>query len=119
MKHANEARASPVVLTVDIENDVLYRGDVSDVSALAKNPRPTTSVNHAFLESVAIADIVAVNGDAVRGMRLYHVRALPLRANPTPGQPIADVDGTGIFPLHLAYPGAGRTLAGQHHGPRR
>jgi uncharacterized protein (TIGR03437 family) len=87
----------PVILTIDIENDVLYRGNVSDVSELAKSPRPTTSVNQAFLESVAIADIVAVNGDAVKGIRLYHVRALPFRANPASGQPIADVDGSGIF----------------------
>lgn len=92
-----DSGSSPVVLVIELEDDVLYRGDVSDVSRLATDPKPATSVNKVFLESVAIADIRAVNGKPVKGFRTYHVRALPFRVNPTPGQPIADADGSGTF----------------------
>ncbi|MFN0166435.1 MAG: hypothetical protein ACKV22_08390, partial [Bryobacteraceae bacterium] len=64
---------------------------------LGKDPNPTTSANQTFLESVAIGDIRAVNGRPGKGFRTYHVRALPFRVNPAPGQPIADADGSGTF----------------------
>ncbi|MEK7405298.1 MAG: hypothetical protein AAB225_09330 [Acidobacteriota bacterium] len=94
---AAQTAEQPVVLVIELENDVLYRGNVSDVNLLAKDPKPTTSANQAFLESVAIADVRAINGKPVKGLRSYRVRALPFRVNPTPGQPIADFDGGGLF----------------------
>jgi hypothetical protein len=123
----------PVVLVITLEDDVLYRGNVSDVSRLAKDPTPTTSANQAFLESVAIADIRAVNGVAVQGFRSYHVRALPFRVNPLPGQAIADADGSGTYlgaitdrgatpsPDHIVVGGSGAFLGvtGVHRAMER
>jgi uncharacterized protein (TIGR03437 family) len=88
----------PVVLTIDVENAVIYRGTVFDASKLAKDPGPTTSVNQAFVEVVNVGDIVAVNGKPAKGLWSCTVYAMPYRQAPLPGQPIADFDlGGGTF----------------------
>ena len=87
----------PVVITVDTEDSVLYRGDTFDLSKLAKNPNPTTSVNTVFLTSVNVGDVRTVNGQPAKGIWSYQVLAMPFRANPQPGQAIADVDSGGLF----------------------
>jgi hypothetical protein len=88
----------PVVITVEGDDSTLYRGTTFDLSKLAKDPNPTTSVNTAFLPSVNVADIRNWNGQPVKGIWSYQViMALPLRANPQPGQFIADVDSGGFF----------------------
>jgi uncharacterized protein (TIGR03437 family) len=85
----------PVVLTIDVENTVIYRGTVFDASKIAKDPGPTTSVNQAFVEAINLGDIVAINGKPVKGIWSSTVYATPYRANPQPGQPIADFDLAG------------------------
>ena len=87
----------PITITVQTENSVLYRGDTFDISKIAKTPSATTSVNTAFLTSVNIGDIRTVNGKAAQGIWSYQVVAIPFRANPQPGQAIADMDATGMF----------------------
>jgi hypothetical protein len=87
----------PVVLTIDVENYVQYRGDVFDLTKIAKDPNPTTGVVNAFLPSITVGDIVAVNGKPAKGLWQQSATIMPFRANPTPGQPIADMDSGGIF----------------------
>ena len=88
----------PVVLTIDVENTVIYRGTVFDAAKLAKDPGPTTSMNQAFVEAVNVGDIVAVNGKPAKGLWSAPVYAMPYRQVPLPGQPIADFDlGGGVF----------------------
>ena len=87
----------PVMLTVEVADIVLYRGNTFDLSRIATNPGLTTSVNTAFLTSVSIADVRTVNGRPAKGIWSYQVVALPFRANPQPGQAIADVDSSGFF----------------------
>ncbi|MBZ5620231.1 MAG: hypothetical protein LAQ69_16115 [Acidobacteriia bacterium] len=87
-----QTQDEPVILTVDVENMVIYRGTVFDATKLAKDPGPTNSVNQAFVESVTIGDIVAVNGKPVKGLSSSPVYALPFRQSPQPGQAIADFD---------------------------
>jgi uncharacterized protein (TIGR03437 family) len=82
----------PVVLTIDVENTVIYRGTVFDASKLGKDPGPTTSVNQSFVEAINIGDIVAVNGKPVKGLWSSTVYSTPYRSAPQPGQPIADFD---------------------------
>jgi hypothetical protein len=88
---------APVVLTVEVQNATLYRADTFDISKIAKDPGPTTSVNQAFITSVNIGDLRMVNGEAVKGIWSSPAFALPFRANPQPGQPIADVDSGGML----------------------
>lgn len=85
----------PVVLTIDVENTVIYRGTVFDASKIAKDPGPTTSVNQAFVDAINIGDIVAVNGKPVKGVWSSTVYATPFKAVPQPGQVIADYDLAG------------------------
>jgi len=93
-----QAPEEPVLLTIDVENAVIYRGTVFDASKLAKDPGPTTSVNQAFVEAVNVGDIVAVNGKPAKGLWSAPVYAMPYRQVPLPGQPIADFDlGGGVF----------------------
>jgi hypothetical protein len=87
----------PVVLTIDVENQVLYRANVFDLSKIAKDPAPTTSVNQAFLHGMYIADIVAINGKPVKGTVSTSSIATPFRSAPQPGQVIADFDGAATF----------------------
>jgi uncharacterized protein (TIGR03437 family) len=90
------AADAAIVVTVELQNVTLYRGDTFDISKIAKDPGPTTSVNQAFVTSVNIGDLRTVNGEAVKGIWSSPVFALPFRANPQPGQPISDVDSGGM-----------------------
>src|ERR1051325_1639541 len=90
-----QAVDEPVVLTIDVENTVTYRGTVFDASKIAKDPGPTTSVNQAFVDAINIADIISVNGKPVKGAWSSWAFATPFRAAPQPGQLIADFDLAG------------------------
>jgi uncharacterized protein (TIGR03437 family) len=91
-----QAMQEPVILTVDVENYVQYRGDVLDPSKVAKDPNPTTAGVYAFLESIQAGDIVAVNGKPAKGLWQNRLVMMPFRSNPSPGQPIADLDTSGV-----------------------
>src|SRR5260370_35885112 len=83
----------PVILQIDTENQVQYLEDISDVSKFATDPSVTTAcfpstdprgecagrhmTFHAF---IVLADIVAVNGQAVKGTVVTHGR----RVQPAP-----------------------------------
>jgi hypothetical protein len=71
------------VLTVDLENFVLYQTDASDISKYATNPGPTPSVvpKNLYVETL-LADIVAVNGQPAKG--LYAARGQTIVTSPTP-----------------------------------
>src|ERR1700730_13427064 len=76
--------ARPVRVTLEAENVVLYRGNVFDVTKIAKDPNSTTAVNTAFLSSVNIGDITSINGTPVKGLWTYQVIAMPIRKAPLP-----------------------------------
>ncbi len=83
--------APPVVVQIDIENAVSYFEDVADVSKLATDPAVTTAVaGRTFEKVIAIGDIVAVNGMAVKGTMILNPRTLNMRPNAAPGQVFGD-----------------------------
>jgi hypothetical protein len=84
------------VLDIEWENSVAYIDDLADSSRLvtSTSPAPTTVRN--FMQALAIADIVAVNGRPARGSWVYSVRIIQLFPNPTPGQAIGDLGRAGI-----------------------
>jgi len=86
----------PVILTIDVENYVQYRGDVLDPAKAAKDPNPTTGIVNTFLPNFMVGDIVAVNGKPAKGLWQNVLSIMPFKANPSPGQPIADLDSGGI-----------------------
>jgi len=89
--------APPTILTIDVENFVNYRGDVSDVTKLATDPNITTpAIPRNFYEAQLIGDIVAVNGQPAKGTNMTNVRGFDLSTNPNPGQAISDTVRHGI-----------------------
>lgn len=92
-----QAPEPPVVTTIETENHVLYRDNTTDMSRIANVQTPTSSVNIAFRPGINVADIVALNGKAARGNYSNTFVAMPYRANPSRGQPVADADGTATF----------------------
>ena len=70
----------------------MYFQDTSDVSKYATEPNvtPPTAIPRNFYRVEGIADIVAVNGQPVKGTYANAAAAMVLRTAPTPGQAIAD-----------------------------
>ena len=84
--------APPVILQIDLTNSVLYTQDTSDISKYATEPNVTslTANPRNFHRVAGIADIVAVNGQPMKGTHANAAAVMMLRTAPTPGQAIAD-----------------------------
>ena len=86
--------APPVILQIDLTNNVLYIQDTSDISKYATEPNVTPALTASlrnFYRAEGIADIVAVNGQPMKGTSANAAAAMALRTAPTPGQAIADM----------------------------
>src|SRR5438093_1383738 len=73
----------PAILIVDVENLVQYSLDTADLSKFATDPNatiPTTLKNFGF--NVSVGDIVAVNGQPVKGTLTRNARQIPLNTAP-------------------------------------
>ena len=99
----------PVTLEIDIENYVQYWDDGGEPSKFASDAkdRTTTRIFAAFLSTLHLADIVAVNGRPAKG--LYINRSQLLRFSPTssPGLSIADIarsGGPGLQSFEILQP---------------
>jgi hypothetical protein len=88
----------PVVISVEGDNYVIYRGTTFDLTKIAKDQNPTTSAQTAFLTFVNVGDVRTVNGKPSKGLYTSQgPAAMPYRANPQPGQPISDMDAGGML----------------------
>jgi len=89
--------APPSILQIDIANHVLYFNDTSDVTNYGTDPNAATTLHAgSFGRGVAIADIVAVNGQSVMGTHSKDAGGNSLRTAPGPGQGIADTVRSGL-----------------------
>jgi len=94
---------SPVILDLDLENETNYLYDVFDYSKNGTDPA-TTAVNGGFRNfaiSVAVDDIVAVNGRPAKGVFLFKGFGARLGTNPPPGTIQADVDRFAAYDLYV------------------
>ncbi len=93
--------APPTILYIDTENGVTYHEDISDVSKFATNPgivnRDPAPRN--FGKVVLISDIVAVNGQPVRGTLVFNSRNVTLSPTPNAGEAVADIVRNGVIEL--------------------
>jgi len=92
------AQTAPAVLTVEVTNVVGYLEDTSDLTKFATLPNATPSVavrNFAFQEH--IGDIVAVNGQPVKGTLVRDVRTAGVGPSAALGEGIADVAWRGVM----------------------
>jgi hypothetical protein len=89
----------PVVLKIDIENHVLYRGTVWDATQIGREPGPLPLPPQVgFVPGINIGDIVAINGTPVKGIWTSSFsHTTPFRTAPQPGQFIADFDSGATF----------------------
>jgi uncharacterized protein (TIGR03437 family) len=88
---AQGQNAPATILQIDIENWVQYVEDTSDVSKFATNPNPAPASSPTnFERAIAIADIVAVNGQPVKGAMTRSQQYMSLNTAPAPGRAIAD-----------------------------
>jgi uncharacterized protein (TIGR03437 family) len=98
--HAAQSQTALAILQVDVQNYVSYVEDTADFTKFATLPNVTSSVPlKNFYQSVQIADIVAVNGQPVKGTLTAHNRRFGLTATPNPGDAIADTSR----PSHGAF----------------
>jgi uncharacterized protein (TIGR03437 family) len=83
--------APPTILQIDLADYVLYRQDTSDPLKYATDPNviPFGPVRN-FYQGVHVADIVAVNGQQVKGSLASAQVVVALRTDATPGFAIAD-----------------------------
>jgi uncharacterized protein (TIGR03437 family) len=89
--------AAPSILQIDIANHVLYFNDTSDVTKYGTDPNVATTLHPgSFGRGVAIADIVAVNGQRVMGTHTKDAGGNSLRTAAGPGQGIADTVRNGL-----------------------
>jgi uncharacterized protein (TIGR03437 family) len=89
--------AAPSILQIDIANHVLYFNDTSDVTKYGTDPTVATTLHAgSFGRGVAIADIVAVNGQRVLGTHSKDAGGNSLRTAPVTGQGIADTVRSGL-----------------------
>jgi len=90
------AQDLPTILDVQVENSVLYVGDVADQSRLARSPAPVAPVPQAqagnFTRNVFLADVTAINGIAAKGEVVSMVQVLRLNTSPPISAAIADAN---------------------------
>jgi len=83
--------SAPTVLEIDIENVVEYQTDIPDLSRAATSPGVTPSGGIIpWAPATVVGDIVAVNGEPVKGTLVGRPWAVDLSPAPHSGQAIAD-----------------------------
>jgi hypothetical protein len=88
---ASAQSAPATIITVEIENWVEYNYDTPDPTKWATSPNITpASPPKNFGYEIGIADVVAVNGQPVKGTMIRNTRYMTLSATPNPGQAIGD-----------------------------
>ena len=89
----NLARAGPeVILEITQENQVQYVEDIADPAMFATAPgvTPPKDTSLTFKALMVLADIVAINGQPVKGTTVIYGRRIPATPTPGPKQAIAD-----------------------------
>ncbi len=89
---------TPQILQLDFTNLVNYNNDIADVTKAATSSAITpAALQNTFQDGTGLGDIVAVNGQAVKGT--YIIRYTRLNTGPTvtAGQSIADVTRTSLI----------------------
>lgn len=89
----------PTIFEVRVENAVVYRWDVSDVSTFATDPNltiPSSASPRNLGNTLIIADIVSVSGRPAKGTAVINQRTTNLNTAFIAGQAIADIVRTSI-----------------------
>ena len=93
---AASAQTPPAILTIDLAAHVEYYEDTA-LPSYATNPSLTTQntgTGKNFFEILILADIVAINGQPVKGLYVSRNRVIQGGPTATPGQVISDASVT-------------------------
>jgi uncharacterized protein (TIGR03437 family) len=91
-------QATPVILTIDVDNYVEYQSDIAEPAKLATIPSLTPSIQpRNFFVATVIGDIFAVNGQPAKGTVVGRARAI--RLNPA-GSAASGGLGAAIGDIH-------------------
>jgi len=103
----------PVILGIDVVNQVNYESDVPDYSKLATDPSSTTGVvAKNFSYYISIGDIVAINGKPAKGTFIARQTSVNLNPNAAPGQAIADTTRANVHQVSWEILSADGTAVG-------
>jgi hypothetical protein len=94
---------NPVILDMDLENETNYLYDLCDYAKVGTDPGNTT-VNGGFKNfaiSIAVDDIVAINGKPAKGVFLFKGFGARLSTNPAAGIIEADVNRFAAYDLYI------------------
>ena len=94
---------TPVILDLDLENETNYLYDVFDYSKIGSDPAaavPNGGFRN-FAISVAVDDIVAVNGNPAKGVFLFKGFGARLSTSPPPGIIEADINRFAAYDLYV------------------
>ena len=101
-----QAVDEPVIWTVDFENVVQYRGDVTDPTKLARDPNITTpQPTRAFQISYNAGDLVAVNGKPIKGFFTAIWGVVTSTVVPQSGLNVADLSSSSPLLGHNQFLG--------------
>lgn len=92
------------ILSVVVEHNTIYIGDVSDYNKLAADPNQVPAASgppKAFSTIFVIGDIVEVNGKSAKGTMLEHITWFGLSPIPGPGKIIADTFRGGLYDFNF------------------
>ena len=111
---AATAQEVPVILRVDVENQVRY-GGVAEPAQIATSPVPvpSTITQLNFNRPIVVGDVIAVNGSPAKGAWVSlenNVRLTPTPTVPVPGGAISDsmYPSVGIHSLEFLKPNGER-----------
>jgi len=101
-----QALDEPVVWTVELENVVNYKGDVTDSTKLARDPGITAALpTRAFQVSYNAGDIVAVNGKPAKGFFTGMYGNVTSSVIPQAGLHVAELSSTTPILQHIQFLG--------------
>ncbi len=108
------AQPQPVVLTVEVENSVMYFDETGDPRDYASTPeRRTVSPAPQNTRMVHMADIVSINGKPAKGVRIQKGMQITYRPDPlNDQQAIADVFRSSVVECHYEMLSGEGTLVG-------
>ena len=95
-----QAQMPPVVLRIDTVNFVRYDQETADWTKFATSPGIVTlAPGHLppFGSYIVLADVMSVNGKAVKGVRVFRGLNTNFAINATPKQAVADIGGSPYF----------------------
>jgi len=110
-----QAQVAPVVMTIEVENSVMYFDETGDPRTYSALPeRRTLSSDPQYTRMIQMTDIVSINGKPARGLRVQTGMQTVYRPDAATNlQAVADVSRTSVVETHYEILAPDGTFVGQ------